>query len=458
MFHAVLERDPSEQEAFLDEACGEDEELRREVATLLAAEAEADTAKLTLPAEVAAEMVAEDQTRPIIGQRIGRYKILSLLGAGGMGEVYLAQDKRLGRKVALKLLKQSLIQDAERVRRFEQEARSASALNHPNILTIHEISEADELQFIATEFVEGQTLRQRLKDARMTVQEAIGVATQVASALNAAHSARIIHRDIKPENIMLRPDGLVKVLDFGLAKLTASSTELDSQTITPAKNSTVPGMVMGTARYMSPEQARGLEVDERTDIFSLGVVIYEMMTGRAPFSGDTPSDVMAAILHHEPVPLTEFAPDAPKELESIVSKALCKDRDERYQVIKDLQVDLTSLMQQPESPKVIEEPHSAAKGASLASKVKRYQRGALIALAVLILFGAVLAYFVLRTPPAPKVLGYIPITTMVIRRLLRYSLALLTHWLLATNKFISQKWSAENGSSIRSQSQAEKQP
>ena len=217
---------------------------------------------------------------------------------------------------------------------------------------------------------------------------------------------------------MLRPDGLVKVLDFGLAKLTARSTEVDSQAITAAKNLTVPGMVMGTARYMSPEQARGLEVDERTDIFSTGVVIYEMMTGRAPFSGETPSDVMAAILHHEPVPLREFAPDAPIELESIVSKALCKDRDERYQIIKDLQADLNSLMQeplsrekQPESPKVIEEPHSAAaNGASLASKVKRYQRGALIALAVLILLGAVLAYFVLRPPPAPKVLGYIPIT------------------------------------------------
>ena len=359
LFHAVLERDPSEQEAFLDEACGGDGDLRHEVATLLAAEAEADTVKLKLPAEVAAEMVAEDQTRPIIGQRIGRYKILSLLGAGGMGDVYLAEDKRLGRKVALKLLKESFIQDAERVRRFEQEARSASALNHPNILTIHEISEADELQFIATEFVEGQTLRQRLKGARMTLKEAIGVATQVASALNAAHSARIIHRDIKPENIMLRPDGLVKVLDFGLAKLTARSTEVDSQAITAAKNLTIPGMVMGTARYMSPEQARGLEVDERTDIFSTGVVIYEMMTGRAPFSGETPSDVMAAILHHEPVPLRELASDAPIELESIVSKALCKDRDERYQVIKDLQADLNSLMQeplsrekQPESPKV----------------------------------------------------------------------------------------------------------
>jgi serine/threonine protein kinase len=244
-------------------------------------------------------------TKPQMMTSLGSYRILSPLGRGGMGEVYLAEDTRLGRKVAIKLLLEEFTTDGERVRRFEREARAASAINHPNILTIYEIGRSEGLHFIAAEYVEGQTLRQRMKQPRLSLREALDVAIQVASALNAAHTAAIIHRDIKPENIMVRPDGLVKVLDFGLAKLTERrATSYDTQVSTIAGRTTELGVVMGTARYMSPEQARGLEVDARTDIFSLGVVIYEMMAGCAPFEGATTNDVIAAILKTEPPPLT----------------------------------------------------------------------------------------------------------------------------------------------------------
>src|SRR5262245_41313126 len=219
LFHAALERDQAEREAFLDQACEGDEELRREVAGLLAADAEADTVKQALPAQVAAEMLSEEQAQQIIGRQIGHYKILSQLGAGGMGEVYLAQDSRLKRKVALKMLPAQFTQDADRVRRFEREAHAASALNHPNIITIHEIGEIAGVHFIVPEYIDGRTLRQRIASGKMRLSEVLDVVVQIAAALAAAHVAGILHRDIKPENIMLRPDGLVKVLDFGLAKL-----------------------------------------------------------------------------------------------------------------------------------------------------------------------------------------------------------------------------------------------
>jgi len=224
-----------------------------------------------------------------------RYRILDKLGAGGMGEVYLAEDTRLHRRVALKFLPTQFTSDATRVRRFEKEARAASALNHPNILTIHEIGEAEGAHFIATEFVEGMTLRRRLSLGALTVMESLEVAIQVAAALQAAHTIGIIHRDIKPENLMLRDDGYVKVLDFGLAKFMESKSADDSE---PADHmtQTEPGLAMGTTPYMSPEQTRGLKVDARTDIWSLGVVLYEMLTGHLPFTGKTRSDLMAAIL------------------------------------------------------------------------------------------------------------------------------------------------------------------
>lgn len=285
------------------------------------------------------------------GIRFNQYVILSQLGSGGMGEIYLAQDTKLGRRVALKLLPTQFTSDDERVHRFEQEARAASALNHPNIITIYEIGHANETHFIATEFVEGQTINQRLAWGEMTVSEALDVAIQVANALTSAHAAGIVHRDIKPENVMLRPDGYIKVLDFGLAKLTEnfdSDESIDPEATTKPLRDTSPGVIMGTASYMSPEQARGVKVDSRSDIFSLGVVMYEMITGQKPFDGETMSDVLAAILEREARPISSFLPDAPPELQWIISKALSKDRESRYQTAKELLNDLKRLKQQIE--------------------------------------------------------------------------------------------------------------
>jgi serine/threonine protein kinase len=228
----------------------------------------------------------------VVGRRISHYHILSFIGAGGMGEVYIADDTRLGRKVALKLLPAEFTQDPERARRFEREAQAASALNHPNIITIYDIEEVDGLHFIATEYVEGRTLRNIMPDTRLTVPQALEIAFQVAGALAAAHKAGIVHRDIKPENIMLREDGVVKVLDFGLAKLPEQQTPLsNAEAPTVTVLTTDPGTIMGSVNYMSPEQSRGKPVDTRSDIFSLGVVIYEMVAGACPFEGETPSDV-----------------------------------------------------------------------------------------------------------------------------------------------------------------------
>jgi serine/threonine protein kinase/tetratricopeptide (TPR) repeat protein len=280
----------------------------------------------------------------VTAQTISHYRILNQLGAGGMGEVYLAEDARLGRKVALKLLPARFTADEERVRRFEQEARAASALNHPNIVTIYDIGQADGVHFIAAEFVEGGTLRQRLAQGRVALSETLEVAIQVASALQAAHDAGITHRDIKPENVMLRPDGYVKVLDFGLAKLTEREEEsIDKEAATRIKAETTPGTVMGTFAYMSPEQARGLKVDNRSDIFSLGVVTYEMIAGCSPFDGPTASDLIAAILRAEPAPLQRSRENIPAELEWVVAKALRKDREERYQTVKSLCSDLRQI-------------------------------------------------------------------------------------------------------------------
>ncbi len=275
------------------------------------------------------------------GTQIGRYQIRSPIGAGGMGEVYLAHDAQLERPVALKLLPANVTQDEDRLRRFQQEARATSALNHPNILTIYEIGEAEGTHFIATEFIDGETLRDRLSRSRMKIDEVLDVSLQVASALSAAHEAGIVHRDIKPENIMIRRDGYVKVLDFGLAKLTEHRANTGPNGL--ALPDTAPGIVIGTVTYMSPEQARGLRVDERTDIFSFGVVLYEMLSGRAPFGGPTPSDVIVAILDREPQPLARLQPDASPEMQRIISKVLAKERGERYQNVRDLSVDLREL-------------------------------------------------------------------------------------------------------------------
>jgi serine/threonine protein kinase len=278
------------------------------------------------------------------GQRVGQYEIISLLGKGGMGEVYLAQDHRLGRKVALKFLPSSFTQDVDRLRRFEREARAASALNHPNILTIHEVGEADGHKFIATEFIDGETLRQKIAAGPLKVNEALHIVEQGASALADAHAAGIIHRDLKPENIMLRRDGIVKVLDFGLAKL-AEPKESGPEDLTRELAKTGTGIVMGTTAYMSPEQARGLPVDARTDIWSLGVTLYEMLSNRVPFAGATNSDVLASILEREPKSLTSFSNEVPEPLEWIVTKTLTKNRDDRYQTAREMLNDIRRLTQ-----------------------------------------------------------------------------------------------------------------
>ena len=284
-----------------------------------------------------------------IGEKFGHYKVNSAIGAGGMGEIYLASDTRLRRDVAIKILPANLTQDAAAVERFMREAHAASALNHPNILTIHDIGKHGDIHFIATEFVAGQTLRQRIKNSSLNLADALDIAVQVASALVAAHDAGIVHRDIKPENIMIRTDGYVKVLDFGIAKLIErESQNIDADAQTLIQTATVPGMILGTTFYMSPEQARGLEVDTRSDIFSLGVMIYEMAAGSQPFAGATVADVIAAVLQSEPKPLSELVKNMPTELEWIIAKSLRKNRDERYQTIKGLLGDLKRLRQRLE--------------------------------------------------------------------------------------------------------------
>src|SRR5436305_12512120 len=281
------------------------------------------------------------------GTSLGRYEIRSHLGAGGMGEFYLAWDTMLDREVALKILPPEIAADQQRMQRFVQEAKTASALNHPNILTIFEIGQTDGSYFIATEYIDGVTLRQHMASHRLKLAEALDIAAQIAAALTAAHAAGIVHRDIKPENIMLRPDGYVKLLDFGLAKPTERQASLiDTEAQTQMLVNTSPGMVMGTVSYMSPEQARGFVLDARTDIWSLGCVLYEMVAGRVPFGGQTTSDVIVSVLDREPPPLAGSAHEAPLELQRILRKALRKDKEERYQTVKDLLVDLRALKQE----------------------------------------------------------------------------------------------------------------
>lgn len=288
-----------------------------------------------------------------IPHAIAHYRILKRLGKGGMGEVFLGEDtKQHDRKVALKVLPPELTKDESRLRRFKQEARAILALNHPNILTIFEIGETDSTFYIATEFIEGETLRQCLWRNPIKLDEALGIAIQVAMALEAAHAAGIVHRDVKPENIMLRHDRFVrdrfvKVLDFGLAKLTERETpNTDPEAVTMPITHTSPGAVLGTTGYMSPEQAQGESIDPRSDIFSLGVVLYEMVAGRAPFVGPTDSHVRVSILDHNPAPLTTQSTEAPRHLERIVSKALAKDKAKRYQTVTDLKLDLEQLREE----------------------------------------------------------------------------------------------------------------
>ena len=344
IFHAAIALAPGERRAYLERVCNGDLALRRAVESLLKSHEE--TGFVDQPAYQAAADMLVEHGKLTAGQTLGRYRIVSLIGEGGMGQVYLAEDTKLHRKLSLKFLSTNVTQDHERLRRFEQESHATSALNHPNIITIYEIGEEDGHQFIATEFIEGQTLRERLRSP-LDLDESLEVAIQVASALVAAHRVNIVHRDIKPENIMIRKDdGLVKVLDFGLAKMSVPlRATIDLNADTQLRN-TAPGVVMGTMAYMSPEQARGDTVDERTDIWSLGVVIYEMIAGCSPFVASTSNEIISAILSKEaPAPLTRYSQVVPERLEEIVEKALAKNKDERYQTSKDLLIDLKRLQQ-----------------------------------------------------------------------------------------------------------------
>lgn len=347
IFQAAIEHPPSERGDFLADACGGDEELRQEVESLIATH-ETDDSFIDSPAyQDAAEPLAYNDELQI-GQTINHYQVLSLLGRGGMGHVYLAQDTKLGRKVALKILPREVAAHRDRLRRFVQEAQAASALNHPNIITIYEIGSSPTVSdgsatsevthFIATEFIDGETLRDRTSQSQFSVDESIQIARQIVAALGAAHAAGIIHRDIKPENVMVRRDGIVKVLDFGLAKLSepgavSGGPDIDAEAATRVKFDTQPGMVMGTVNYMSPEQVHGQPLDVRSDIFSFGVVLYEMLTGQKPFGAESAAGTISAILTKEPAPLAQTVEHCPAELQRIVDKCLEKDRERRYQTI-----------------------------------------------------------------------------------------------------------------------------
>jgi uncharacterized repeat protein (TIGR01451 family) len=427
LFHAALEHTPCERAAFLAEACAADLELFKEIQSFLSLHAQV-SGFLDAP-EVAPSDVSTRQFE--IGQMIKHYRIVTLIGRGGMGEVYLAQDTKLHRRVALKILRANLMQDKQRLKRFEQEACAASALSHPNILTVHDSGQEGEWHFIVTEYIEGETLRQLLKHRKLNLRQALDLAAQVAGALATAHAAGIIHRDIKPENIMLRPDGYVKVLDFGLAKLSEREDLLSSLSAFSIVD-TSPGLVMGTVNYMSPEQARGLAIDARSDVFSLGVVLYEMITGHPPFTGETASDAIVAILEKEPLPLICYWPDAPLELQRIVGKTLQKDREERYQSIKDLHLDLKNLKRDLEvdsrlehefAPRISNEVIAAWRGkkspgvaaarsgsapsgnaklsrpAQLIGLLERHPLGAMLTLFGLLITLSLPVYFATRRPP-----------------------------------------------------------
>ena len=412
-----------ERSAFLAQACAGDAALRNEVESLISSHDQAGDSIEAMATEVATEILADEHSGPIVGKQIGHYEVLSHLGQGGMGEVFLAQDTKLGRKVALKLLRRDFTNNEERLRRFRQEARAASALNHPNILTIHEIGQDGPLHFMASEYVEGETLRQHISRARLSLAQTLDVAIQVASALAAAHQAGIIHRDIKPENVMLRTDGYVKVLDFGLAKLAEPKTVAANAPTLPMVE-TQPGVIMGTVSYMSPEQARGVTVDTRTDLWSLGVMLYEMVAGRQPYEGETASDVMSLILQKEPLPLAHSVPEVPAELERIVRKALRKDQEERYQTSKDLLIDLRSLRKELERESELERSgapvasspasgtqstaaiaHTTSSAEYIVTGIKQHKLVTALILGLLIVSGAAVLYMFARrsalskTPP-----------------------------------------------------------
>ena len=348
IFHAALQHKPDERKAFIEEACQGDEELRREIDSLLAEERGADQFIEQPAMEVVAKDLADDQREALIGKNIGPYKILSLLGAGGMGEVYRAEDSHLKRQVAVKVLASRFADDRERMARFQREAHLLASLNHPNIAAIHGLEESNSVRALVMELVEGRTLADRMAAGPIPLDEALPIALQMAEALEYSHEKGVIHRDLKPANVKLTPEGTVKVLDFGLAKaLEDGSTTGDlekSPTLTVAATET--GMVLGTAAYMAPEQARGLPVDKRADIWSFGVVFYEMLTGKRPYTGATTSDTLAALLKVEP-DWNALPAEVPPRIRRLLRRCLTKDRRERLQAIGEARIEIARYLADP---------------------------------------------------------------------------------------------------------------
>ncbi len=364
IYCSALAYEPGQRSAFLAEACAGDEELRSTVESLLAADQQAGS--FLDPSQLEAQLRdLAAQTELLEGHTFGNYRVHSRIGSGGMGDVYLAEDTSLDRKLALKVLAVRGVPDPSAGQlRFVREAEAASALNHPNIITVHQIGSIGGAQFIATEFVEGETVRQKLSGGRLEATQALAIARQAAAALGAAHLAGIVHRDVKPENIMIRPDGLVKILDFGLARIAGAQvaaagnlcvlpedrshgrgSESDARGSETDTNLslTYEGSVVGTPQYMSPEQASGQRVDARTDIFSLGCVLYEMLAGQPAFPAKTTDEAIAAILRSEPTPLSKVLPGATAEMERVVQKSMVKDPGRRYQSMAELSQGLDAL-------------------------------------------------------------------------------------------------------------------
>ena len=360
VFDAALRQKPEARRDYVKAACGDDKSLLAEVESLFSS-LDSSQSFMEKPAVAHVADVIKSETKTLQpGTRFGHYEIVREIGVGGMGRVYVAKDEKLDRRVAIKILNEEFSRHGSNLQRFIQEAKAASALNHPNILVIHEIGEADEAHFIVSEFIEGHTLREILIERSPQLVEVLDISIQVANALTAAHAIHLVHRDIKPDNMMIRPDGYVKVLDFGLAKLVENKQQafLDFEESTVRQNQTAKGVILGTVNYMSPEQAKGEPIDERTDIFSLGAVIYEMVVGRTPFAGDSIPETLANLMRTQPQPLSCFGATVPNELNRIVSKMLRKNRDERYQTMKDVLSDLKELRADLTSEEKLARPHS----------------------------------------------------------------------------------------------------
>jgi serine/threonine protein kinase/tetratricopeptide (TPR) repeat protein len=356
LLEQALEREEPERARFLDEACAGDEALRKEIDSLIRYDERAKSFIERPAIEIAAEALAAEQTGLAAGQQLGAYKIESLLGAGGMGEVYLAEDTRLGRKVAIKFPPHESVTDERAKKRFFREAQAAAKLDHPNICAIHEVAEQDGRIFIVMQYVEGETLAARIQREPLSLAESLDLAVQVADALSEAHSRGIIHRDIKPQNIMVTARGQVKVLDFGLAKVVKQQEAFESEAETESLLTT-PGLIVGTVPYMSPEQVKGKSLDARTDIFSFGSVLYEMITGHRPFAAESTAEIISAILTSEPPPLVSYSTIVPDELQRITTQALAKDRERRYQSMRELALDLNSCRREYEANRAIA-PHN----------------------------------------------------------------------------------------------------